>query len=131
MGTAVAAHQVANAFLVSPVTMRIVAFSAAFIGLLLSVQICPEGAAQWKLTAVDRVFLEKAAQANLAEVAAAKMAQAKATRTDIKRFAQEMVRAAQYRAPFGNGEEARCELLAAFDWCERGTDDPESCRGTA
>jgi putative membrane protein len=44
-----------------------------------------------KLGAVDAAFLKKAAQANLAEIEAGKLAQAKASRADIKSFGEKMV----------------------------------------
>lgn len=43
-----------------------------------------------KLSDADRDFLQKAAQANIAEIDAGKLAQAKATRDDIKQFGQKM-----------------------------------------
>jgi putative membrane protein len=44
-----------------------------------------------KLGAVDAAFLKKAAQANLAEIEAGKLAQAKASRADIRSFGEKMV----------------------------------------
>jgi putative membrane protein len=43
-----------------------------------------------KLAAADQDFLKKAAQANIAEVEAGKLAQSKGSRPDIKQFGQKM-----------------------------------------
>jgi putative membrane protein len=43
-----------------------------------------------KVDAADQDFLKKAAQANLAEVETGKLAQSKATRSDLKQFGQKM-----------------------------------------
>ena len=43
-----------------------------------------------KIAEADRDFLEKAAQANLAEIETGKLAQSKATQADVKQFGQQM-----------------------------------------
>lgn len=61
------------------------------LALLLGALLIPVSNAQTdKVDEADRVFLHKATQANLAEIEAGKLAQAKSTRGDVKQFGQKM-----------------------------------------
>lgn len=66
-------------------------FGVATAAMLLTTPVYGQSADS-RLAAEDRAFLEKAAQGNMAEIETGKLAQRKATRSDIKRFGQEMER---------------------------------------
>jgi putative membrane protein len=72
--------------------MKSLLLTAALAGLLFSECAIAQDDPAPRLTLADRAFLQKAAQASLAEIEAAQLARQKATRADIREFGQKMER---------------------------------------
>ena len=69
--------------------MKIASISLAFISMAFAGSLYSQNDHS-KLADADRDFMQKAAQANLAEIETGKLAHAKASRPDIKNFGQKM-----------------------------------------